>query len=193
MAYKQTPGRGNGKKTGGGLSPMLMGGSPMRQQTPKQKADLEKAAANERRVNKAVGSYSSNKKLNKAELGIEWAAANDSIEASDKAGDFYTKRKKAQIGNKAAEATRKINNSTTSVKKTEVLGKKGYEDKYERVKATPAKQMSKLKSSKSPAKQVSKMPAETMERNRGGRSLEKNGTREMPKASKKAPMKKKSC
>lgn len=31
MAYKQTPGRGNSKKTGAGISPMLMGGSAMYQ------------------------------------------------------------------------------------------------------------------------------------------------------------------
>jgi hypothetical protein len=31
MAYKQTPGRGNGKKTGAGISPMLMSGSAMYQ------------------------------------------------------------------------------------------------------------------------------------------------------------------
>jgi hypothetical protein len=37
MAYKQTPGRGNGKKTGAGISPMLMSGSAMYQTGPVEK------------------------------------------------------------------------------------------------------------------------------------------------------------
>ena len=36
MAYKQTPGRGNSTKTGSGISPTLMGGSPMKQKDPKK-------------------------------------------------------------------------------------------------------------------------------------------------------------
>lgn len=180
MAYKQTPGRGNGMKTGGGLSPMLMGGSPMYQKKRESGVTPERIE----NAKKAVKSYKSNNRLSERDLQIEGAAAMDSIIARKDAGDTYTKRELAKIGNKAANRTRKESGATTTVKKTEVVGKKGYEDKYTR---TPAKQMSKLKSSKSPAKQTSKMPAKkvsatiTTERTIG------------PKASKKAPMKMKKC
>lgn len=206
MAYKQTPGRGNGKKTGGGLSPMLMGGSPMYQKKRESGVTPERIEL----AKKAVKSYKSNKKLSERDLQIEGAAAMDSIIARKDAGDTYTKRDLAKIGNKAAERTRKESGATTTVKRKEVVGKKGYEDKYTR---TPVKQMSKLKSGKSPAKQVSKMPTDklardkrptdTMERNRGGaepvlrkpggRTPDVNGTAPRPKASKKAPMKMKKC
>jgi len=209
MAYTQTPGRGNGMKTGGGISSALL-----QKLTPKEKATNEKLKKEEERVDRAVNKYSSTKKMKGQELNIERAAAYDSIEASDKARDMnFTKREAAKIGNKSANATRKINDGATRVKRTEVVGKKGYEDKYERVKVTPAKQMSKLKSGKSPAKQVSKMPTnklardkrptDTMERNRGGaeptlrkpggRTPDVNGTAPRPKANKKAPMKMKKC
>lgn len=206
MAYKQTPGRGNGKKTGGGLSPMLMGGSPMYQKKRESGVTPERIE----NARKAVKSYKSNNKLSERDLQIEGAAAMDSIIARKDAGDIYnTKRELAKIGNKAANKTRKESGATTTVKKTEVVGKKGYEDKYTR---TPAKQMSKLKSGKSPAKQVSKTPTfkaggkratDTMERNRSGieptsrkpegRTPDVNGTAPRPKADKKAPMKMKKC
>lgn len=131
MAYKQTPGRGNGTKTGAGISPTLMSGSPMKQTDPK--------------------------KMTLRELSIERGAKNDSIEASNKAGDVFTKRQKAAIGNKAANITRKINDAPTTVVKTQVEGKKGFEDKYTR---TPAKQMAK----KSPMKQMDKMPMKQMKK-----------------------------
>jgi hypothetical protein len=125
MAYKQTPGRGNSTKTGSGISPTLMGGSPMKQKDPKKM------------------------KMSEREISIERGASRDSIEASNKAGDLYTKRERAAIGNKAANKTREINKATTTVKKTQVVGKKGPEDKYTR---TPAKQMAK----KMPMKQMKK-------------------------------------
>lgn len=190
MAYKQTPGRGNGMKTGSGISSALL----------QKNTAIEKAKSLEDSAKKAVKSYASNKKLTGLDLGIETAAASDSISARIKAGD-RPKRELAKIGNKAANETRKANDSKFTVKKTQVEGKKGFEDKYTK---TPVKQMSKLKSGKSPAKQVSKMPTakagssrdkrpvDTMEKG-GGRTLERNGTKEMPKANKKAPMKMKKC
>jgi hypothetical protein len=182
MAYKQAPGRGNGMKTGGGISSALL-----QKFTPKEKAAIEKAKKEEERVDRATSKYASIKKLKGQELNIERAAAYDSIAASDKARDLnFSKKEAAKIGNKSANETRKINDGATRVKRTE--GKfAGEPDKYERVKVTPAKQMSKLKSGKSPAKQMAKMPAKkvsatiTTERTIG------------PKASKKAPMKMKKC
>lgn len=175
MAYKQTPGRGNGMKTGSGLSSALL-------QTKKRESGVtpERTEA----AQKAVKSYKSNRGLSERDLQIEGAAAIDSIIARRDAGDTYSKRELAKIGNKAANRTRKESGATTTVKKTQVEGKKGFEDKYAR---TPAKQMSKLKSGKSPAKQVSKMPAKKV-------SATITTERTMaPKASKKAPMKMKKC
>jgi len=133
MAYKQTPGRGNGKKTGGGLSPMLMGGSAMYQKKdPKVEAALSKV----RQAEEAAKKRASIKKLSEKDRSIEVGAAMDSIEASNKAGDLFTKRQRAQIGNKAANKTRKESGSSITVTRTEVNGKKGKEDKYTQ---TPAK------------------------------------------------------
>jgi hypothetical protein len=165
MAYKQTPGRGNGKKTGGGLSPMLMGGSPMYQKKdPKVEAALSKV----RQAEEAAKKRASIKKLSERDRSIEVGAAMDSIEASNKAGDFFTKRQRAQIGNKAANKTRKKSGSSVTVTKTEVTGKKGKEDKYTQ---TPVKQMSKL----------------------GVKKTSMTASASAPKASKKAPMKMKKC
>jgi len=153
MAYKQTPGRGNGTKTGAGISPTLMSGSPMRQEDPKVKKALGLVKAGEEAAKKRA----SIKKLSERDRGIEIGAATDSIEASNKAGDLCTKRQKAAIGNKAANKTRKESGATTTVTKTQVEGKKGFEDKYTR---TPAKQMAK----KSPMKQMNKMPMKQMKK-----------------------------
>lgn len=144
MAYKQTPGRGNGMKTGSGISSALL----------QKNSAVEKAKALEDSAKKAVKSYASNKKLTGRDLGVEVAAATDSISASKKAGDLFTKREKAQIGNKAANETRKANDSKVTVKKTEVVGKKGYEDKYTK---SPAKQTVKPASKNIPMKQMSKL------------------------------------
>lgn len=198
MAYKQTPGRGNGMKTGSGISSALL-----QKKDPKTEAIKEKQKQTERRVDEAVSKYKSIKKMTGQDLNIERAAAYDSIEAYDKARDKnFNKKDALRAGSKAANTGRRVNDGATRVKRTEVVGNKGYEDKYERVSVTPARQMSKLKSGKSPAKQVSKMPANTMERRRAvaepasspkGRNLETNGTKAMPKASKKAPTKMKKC
>ena len=206
MAYKQTPGRGNGMKTGSGLSSALL-----QKLGKKEQAAVDKAKKEEERVDRAVNTYSSTKKMKGQDLQIERAAAYDSIAASDKARNLnFTKKEAGKIGNKAANETRKINDGATRVTRTG-SGYSGKPDTYKRVSVTPARQMSKLKSGKSPAKQVSKMPTnkardsrptDTMERNRGGaepasspkgRNLEMNGTKAMPKASKKAPMKMKKC
>lgn len=158
MAYKQTPGRGNGIKTGSGISSALL----------QKNTAIEKAKSLEDSAKKAVKSYASNKKLTGRDLAIETAAASDSISASKKAGDLFTKRQRAQIGNKAANETRKANDSKVTVKKTEIVGKKGYEDKY----------------TKSPAKQMSKL---------GAKKTSMTASASAPKASKKAPMKMKKC
>jgi hypothetical protein len=183
MAYKQTPGRGNGMKTGSGLSSALL-------QTKKRESGVtpERIEA----AQKAVKSYKSNRGLSERDLQIEGGAAMDSIIARRDAGDTYSKRELAKIGNKAANRTRKESGATTTVKKTQVEGKKGFEDKYTR---TPAKQMSKLKSGKSPAKQMSKMPpistSPRVKREKAAETMER--TKDMPKAGKKAPMKMKKC
>ncbi len=157
MAYKQTPGRGNGMKTGSGISSALL----------QKNNAVEKAKALEDSAKKAVKSYSSNKKLTGRDLAIETAAASDSISARIKAGDI-PKRELAKLGNKAANETRKANDSKITVKKTQVVGKKGYEDKY----------------TKSPAKQMSKL---------GVKKTSMTSSSSAPKASKKAPMKMKKC
>jgi hypothetical protein len=100
-------------------------------------------------LSSALLQKSPKKFLTEREISIEKGAKNDSIEASNKAGDLFTRRQRAQIGNKAANKTRAVNGSSVTVTKTEVEGKKGKEDKY---KMTPAKQMSKLGGKKAPAK-----------------------------------------
>jgi len=188
MAYKQTPGRGNGKKTGAGLSPMLMGGSPMYQKLgKKEQAAVDKAKKEEERVDRAVNKYSSTKKMKGQDLQIERAAAYDSIAASDKARNLnFSAKEAAKIGNKSANETRKINDGATRVTRTP-SGYSGKPDTYKRVNVTPNRQMSKLKSGKSPAKQMSKMPAKKV-------SATITAERTLaPKADKKAPMKMKKC
>jgi len=145
MAYKQTPGRG--------ISSALL------QKDPKKEAALAKI----RQAEEAAAKRASIRKLTANDKSIEVGAAMDSIEASNKAGDLFTRKQRAAIGNQAANKTRKANNSSVTVKKTQVVGKKGPEDKYtqapaqQRMKSTgktpPAKQMAK----KIPTKQMSKL------------------------------------
>ena len=193
MAYKQTPGRGNSSKTGAGLSPMLMGGSPMYQQ--KKKDPYSGKSWGE--LGSEIENFASE---NKKRVASEMIAKSDSTSAANNAMKLdktLSKKMAARVGNEAANKTRsekkipRVNRGKYTDGSYMAPSKLG--DTYTRSgklekdfdtalikayrKATPAKQMSKLKSGKSPAKQVSKMPtdnardkrpADTMERNRGG-------------------------
>lgn len=228
MAYTQKPGRGNSKKTGGGLSPMLMGGSPMYQEKKKDPYSGKTRAELGNEIEK-IGAE------NLRRVGAERIAKSDSTSAADNARKLdktLSKKMAARIGNEAANKTRtekkipRVNRGKYTDGSYMVPSKFG--DTYTRAgqlerdfptglitayrKSTPTKQMSKLKSGKSPAKQVSKMPpiktrdaspTNTMERNRSGiepasrkpkgRTPDVNGTAPRPKADKKAPMKMKKC
>jgi hypothetical protein len=221
MAYKQTPGRGNGMKTGRGISPTLMGGSAM-YQTKKPTTKKEQGLGD-----KIVGYV---KKAEKALTGSAPSGGNRTA----------TKQEKISVGDYSMDITGpnafKVNKKTGSpakqtkkpvAKKEEGLGDKivGYVKKAEKAltgsapsggNRTATKQekislgdysmditgpnafkVNKKTGTKSPAKQVSKMPTakagsqrdkrsvDTMEKDRG-RTLERNGTKEMPKANKKA-------
>jgi len=266
MAYKQTPGRGNGKKTGAGISPMLMSGSAMYQigdveYTGQGRMKVKETQARIKKDPKKTAEYDSNMGLTRnpatnelsgkpyekkyipgqnelvrdkivdgagklvSESGKGPAAKREFKKQYDRLKSITeSQRKDSSEGLNAFQGNTKPENLNERQKKSMINSTRA------KLIETPAKQMSKLKSSKSPAKQVSKMPAEkaskdkgltntglsprvkrekaaeTMERNKGGaeptsrkapmsggRSLEKNGTREMPKASKKAPMKMKKC
>jgi hypothetical protein len=127
MAYTQNPGRGNSSKTGSGIPTPLL-------QTGKQVIDASD------RAKSIVESYKSNKKLTPRDLDIEHAAATDSILAANPDKPYlYTSREKKQMGNKAANNTRKINNSSIRVDKKEVFNSKtGYEDAYNKRSTSPA-------------------------------------------------------
>lgn len=215
MAYKQTPGRGNGKKTGGGLSPMLMSGSAMY-----QKKDPY-SGKNFRELGGEIENFAAE---NKKRIASEMIAKSDSTSAADNARKLdktLSKKMAARIGNEAANKTRsekkipRVNRGKYTDGDYMTPSKLG--DTYDRAgklekdfpkelikayrKSTPAKQMSKLKSSKSPAKQVSKMPAERPSKDKESTNTglsprvkrEKATEIARPKADKKAPMKMKKC
>jgi hypothetical protein len=116
MAYKQSPGRQAMPKTGRGIPPVLMSGSPM-----KQEKELEKDKKVSEAAKRTVKSFASNKKLGKRDLDIEFAAAKDSIVSRNKAmktaGRGMSETELADIGNKAANLTRKANESSVTVEK----------------------------------------------------------------------------
>lgn len=135
--FKMKPGRGNMPKTGRGIHPALMSCSPMKQElTEKEKQKMkeagQKSEALGKEARKAVESYPSNKSLTKREFDVEVAAAKDSISASRRPDAYlYTKRELGAQGNKAANETRKANQSNIRVEKKEVYDKKkGAIDKY---------------------------------------------------------------
>jgi len=121
MAYKQSPGRMAMPKTGRGISPAMMSscGSPMKQ---------------------------TNKQLTPRERDIERAAASDSTmarrEAFKKSKGSMSTRELGNIGNKAANATRKVNESTIRVEKEKkqnpVTGERAF--KRTRTISSPMKQ-----------------------------------------------------
>ena len=116
MAYKQSPGRQMMPKTGAGIPPVLMCGSPM-----KQEKEIEKSKKTSETAKRAVESFKSNKKLGKKDYDIELAAAGDSITARNKA--FVDSEGSAgktmldEISNKAANKTRSVNESSVTVEK----------------------------------------------------------------------------
>lgn len=116
MAYKQSPGRQMMPKTGAGIPPVLMCGSPM-----KQDKNIEKSKQVAATAKRAVEKFKSNKKLGKKDYDIELAAAGDSIVARNKA--FIDSEGSAgktmldEISNKAANKTRSVNQSSVTVKK----------------------------------------------------------------------------
>ena len=212
MAYKQTPGRGNSKKTGSGISPMLMGGSPMYQEKKKDPY----SGKTFRELGSEIENFAAE---NKKRIASEMIAKSDSTSAANNAMKLdktLSKKMAGRIGNEAA-------NKTRSEKKIPRVNRGKYTDggymtpskfgdTYDRQgqlerdfptslvtafrKASPTRQMSKLKSSKSPAKQVSKMPAPSessprVKREKAAQTMER--TKDIPKASKKAPMKMKKC
>ena len=83
------------------------------------------------------------RKFNERDLAIEKAAATDSIMASrPKNAHLYTKQEKERMGNKAAEATRKVNKATTTVERgSKIDPKTGPTDTYKRKPASPAPQL----------------------------------------------------
>lgn len=146
MAFKQTPGRNSMPKTGRGLAPTLMCGSPMKQVSKEQAAATAKGR-------KVAESFKSNKKLNQRERDIEAAAATDSIMA--RKGNF-TRAELADMGNKAANRTRKANESRVSVefkgKRDKTTNDKVYEKSMSPMKQTSKEQAAAVEKGKKAAK-----------------------------------------
>jgi hypothetical protein len=99
------------------------------------------------------------KKFNEFEMGVEKAAATDSIMASrPKNAQLYTKKEKERMGNKAANETRKVNKVTTTVERGSKMDPKtGPTDTYKRKPASPTPQLKakvkiKVAAKKAPAK-----------------------------------------
>lgn len=205
MAYTQKPGRGNSMKTGSGISPMLMGSSPMKQEKKKDPYSGKTRAE----LGNEIESFAAE---NKRRVGAERIAKSDSTSAANNAMKLdktLSKKMAGRIGNEAANKTRgsqkipKVNRGKYTdgsymapSKFGDVYTREGQlerdfgVDLLKAYRKAPAKQMSKLKSGKSPAKQVSKMPAEKSTKD--SMSKNKDMVKE-PKASKKAPMKMKKC
>jgi hypothetical protein len=102
MAYKQTPGRGNGMKTGGGISPALMYNSPMKQQ--KKKDPYSGKTWGE--LGSEIENFATE---NKNRIASEMIAKSDSTSAANNAMKLdktLSKKMAARIGNEAANKTR---------------------------------------------------------------------------------------
>lgn len=99
--FKMKPGRGNMPKTGNGLPPTLMCGSPMKQTDPKTGMTKEKARE------KIEKTFSENARR----VAAEAVAKSDSTAAAKGAMVLGKSKKMAgRIGNKAANETRKKEN-----------------------------------------------------------------------------------
>jgi hypothetical protein len=229
MAYKQTPGRGNGKKTGAGISPMLMSGSAMYQigdveYTGQGRMKVKETQARIKKDPKKTAEYDSSMGLTRNPATNELSGKpyekkyipgqNELVRDKivDGAGKLVSESGKGPAAKREFKKQYdRLKSITESQRKDSSEGLNAFQGntKPENLNERQKKSMinsTRAKLIETPAKQVSKMPAKTMERNRGGaestsrkapmsggRSLEKNGTREMPKASKKAPMKMKKC
>lgn len=120
--FKMKPGRGNMPKTGNGIPPTLMCGSPMKQTDPR--SGITKAQAREK-IEKTFAE-------NSRRVAAETVAKSDSTAAA-KAAMIIGKSKKmaGRIGNKAANETRKKENIPTVVQGHYTSGNKA--DAYWRV------------------------------------------------------------
>lgn len=99
--FKMKPGRGNMPKTGNGIPPTLMCGSPMKQTDPKTGMTKEKARE------KIEKTFSENSRR----VAAEAMAKSDSTAAAKGAMIMGKSKKMAgRIGNKAANETRKKEN-----------------------------------------------------------------------------------
>lgn len=108
MAYKQTPGRQSMPKTGRGLSPNLMCGSPMKQTDPKTGRKMTKSDAR----NEIDNVFSENKRR----VAAEAVAKSDSTSVADKArllDPNLSKKMAARKGNEAANKRRVKENIPT--------------------------------------------------------------------------------
>lgn len=187
MAYTQKPGRGNDKKTGRGLSPMLMGGSPMYQEKKKDPYSGKTRA----QLGQEIEDFGAE---NKRRVASEMIAKSDSTSAASNAmrlDKTLSKKMAGRIGNEAANKTRtekKIPKVIRgkSVESGAVVNDPKNQDAYWRSSTLDRDFPTNLLTAyaKSPVKQVSKgafkKPAMT-------------STTTGPKASKKAPMKMKKC
>jgi hypothetical protein len=102
MAFKQNAGRGIMPKTGRGISPTLMCGSPMKQTDPKSGRKMNKKEAGEE-IDKVFSE-------NKRRVAAEAVAKSDSASVASKARILDPKMSKkmaARKGNEAANETRK--------------------------------------------------------------------------------------
>lgn len=103
MAYKQSPGRQSMPKTGRGISPTLMCGSPMKQKDPK--TGMTKGQAR-----KEIDDVFSE---NARRVAAEAVAKSDSTSAADNArllDKNLSKKMAARKGNEAANTRRKQEN-----------------------------------------------------------------------------------
>jgi hypothetical protein len=187
MAYTQKPGRGNDKKTGRGISPMLMGGSPMYQEKKKDPYSGKTRA----QLGQEIEDFGAE---NKRRVASEMIAKSDSTSAAGNAMKLdktLSKKMAGRIGNEAANKTRaekKIPKVTRgrSVPLGAAYSDPKNDDAYWRDSALDRDFPTSLLRAygKSPVNQVSKeafkKPAMT-------------STTTGPKASKKAPMKMKKC
>lgn len=99
MAYKQTPGRGNMPKTGRGMSPALMGKSPMKQTNPRTGRAMTKAQAGQE-IDEVLSE-------NMRRRGVEALAKSDSTAVADKARLLDPKMSKKMAARKGNEAANK--------------------------------------------------------------------------------------
>ena len=71
MAYKQTPGRGNMPKTGRGMSPALMGKSPMKQMHGEDAELTATGAASRKKVQAGANKRAANSKTDMQGISID--------------------------------------------------------------------------------------------------------------------------